>query len=100
MFGIDLAVMNGTRDNRASRPSGATSTIREGVRFKMMSMRSMPKKPSRVANFSLKSVGVDGFVKNDGGLQSSSRKAWRESGAAGNARRIPFVTRPTNSDSR
>ena len=52
------------------------------------------------SEFSLKSVGVVGSVKFDGGLQSSRRKAWRESGAAGNARRIPFVTRPTNSDSR
>ena len=62
--------------------------------------RSMPKKPSTVANFRRKRGALDGWRKSGGGWQSRSRKAQRSSGVAGSALWMPRVTSATNSEVR
>ena len=55
------ASSNGTAVSKDCRPEAETKIIAAGVSFEKALMRSIPKKPSSVANFSWKDAGEEGF---------------------------------------
>ena len=62
------ASVTGILDNNVWRPDSLTSIIEAGVIFERALNRSIPKKPSTVANFRRKDSGVDGVMKYAGGV--------------------------------